>query len=684
MNLAEARRRAEQLRRELRRHDRLYYVEARPEISDEQYDRLMRELQDIEAAFPELVTPDSPTQRVGGEPLGGFETVAHEIPMLSVDNTYSPAELREFDQRVRKTLGDVAYDYVIDPKIDGVALSVRYEKGRLARAVTRGDGLTGDDITANARTIRSIPLSLDGEGWPAIVEVRGEVFWPRSSFEAYNETLIAEGREPFKNPRNATAGTLKQLDPKLVAGRGLVFVCHGYGRIDPFPPGVTRYSELVERFRAWGLPTSEHQRAASDIEAVIRYVEEWEVRRHELDYDTDGLVIKIDQLDLRDRLGARAKAPRWCIAFKYAAEQAQTRLVRVDFQVGKLGTITPRAVFEPVELAGTTVRHATLHNFDQVRRLDLHEHDLITVEKAGEIIPQVVAVDPSQRRTGARPIMPPNKCPECGGDVVQDEGGVYLRCANTACPARLVERIKFFCGRNQMDIDVAGDVLIERLVEKGLVNKYGDLFRLHKRRDELVSLPVSTNKRTGSAITLGEKRTERLLAGIEASKQRPLARVLAALNIRHVGATVAELLADHFGSMDALMAADYEQLQEIDGVGPEVAASVRAFFESDEGRETIADLRAAGVNLTQPKKQTAAGGPLSGKTVVVTGTLQKYGRKEIEALIKQHGGHAASSVSRKTDYVVAGEKAGSKLAKARELGIPVLDEASFEKLLRGR
>ena len=680
---ADARERVEQLRREIRRHDRLYHVEARPEISDEAYDRLIRELQELEQAHPELVTPDSPTQRVGGELLGGFQTVEHEVPMLSVDNTYSPTEVREFDERVRKTLGDAAFEYMIDPKIDGVALSVRYEQGRFVRAVTRGNGVTGDDITANARTIRSIPLVLDGEDWPDVLEVRGEVYWPRKSFDDYNEKLIADGKEPFKNPRNATAGTLKQLDPRLVADRGLVFQCHGYGRLDPFPPDVSRYTRLVARLREWGLPTGEPPNTFAAVDEVIEYIEQWEAQRHQLDYETDGLVVKVDQLELRDRLGARSKAPRWCIAFKYAAEQAQTRLLRVDFQVGKLGTITPRAVFEPVELAGTTVQHATLHNFDQVFRLDLHEHDSITVEKAGEIIPQVVAVDATQRKSGALPITPPDRCPECGGHVEQDEGGVYLRCVSPACPAQLVERLKFFCGRNQMDIDVAGDVLVERLVEEGLVTKYGDLFRLGERHAELIELPVSTNKRTGSPIALGEKRTERLLQGVENSKSRPLSRVLAALNIRHVGAAVAELLADHFGNVDALLAADLESLQEIDGIGPEVANSVRAFLDSDEGRDTIADLCTAGVNFTQPKKAVASTGPLAGKTFVVTGTLEKYGRKEIEALIKQHGGKTSGSVSKSTDYVVAGAKAGSKLIKAKSLGITVLDEAGFDTLLQG-
>ena len=391
-NASAAQERIESLRAEIRRHDHLYYTEARPEISDQEYDALLRELGELEALHPQLITPDSPTQRVGERPIEGFEHVSHALPMLSIDNTYSAEELREFDARVRKGLGDDPYAYVVDPKIDGVALGLRYEQGRLVLGATRGDGRVGDDITQNVRAIRSVPLRLHGSGWPNVLEVRGEVYWPRPGFDETNRKRAAAGEDTFKNPRNATAGTLKQLDSRVVAERGLAFLSHGFGQIDPLPSGVSEAEELSAWLREWGLPTSPHARHCRDIDEVLEFVEEWEWKRHRLDYETDGLVVKVSNLAQRERLATTSKAPRWCIAYKYAAEQAQTRLRSVDFQVGRSGAITPRATFDPVQLSGTTVTHATLHNFDQVRRLDLYVGDMVTVEKAGEIIPQVVAV----------------------------------------------------------------------------------------------------------------------------------------------------------------------------------------------------------------------------------------------------------------------------------------------------
>jgi len=660
------------LRAEIRRHDKLYYTEAKPVISDRQYDRLLDELRALEARHPELVTPDSPTQRVGERPLEGFEHVRHEVPMLSIDNTYSADELRDFDGRVRRGLGHGKYDYVVDPKIDGVAVTLRYEAGRLVLGATRGDGQTGDDITQNLRTIRSVPLRLEGEDWPDVLEVRGEVFWPRTDFNEFNRKLAADGKELFKNPRNATAGTLKQLDASIVARRGLVFQAHGYGAIEPMPRGVSLHEELFVRLREWGVPANPHARRCADIEEVIRFVGEWDVQRREIDYETDGLVVKVNQLRLRERLGATSKAPRWCIAYKYAAEQAESRLLSVDFQVGKLGTITPVANLEPVQLSGTTVKRATLHNFDQVRRLGVRIGDTVLVEKAGEIIPQVVSVMADKRPSGTTSIKPPKKCPECAGDVVQDEGGVYLRCINPACPAQFVERLRFFCGRNQMDIEGAGAKLVESLCQNKLVESYADLYRLHERREALVQLE-----------RMGEKSVDNLLEGIEASKRQPLARVLAALGIRHVGTNTAELLAEHFGEMGKLMGASDEALQQVEGIGPEVATSIRAWFGSEAGRWTIAELKAVGVNLKQPRpRATRRAAALEGKTLVVTGTLERYSRKEIEDLIKRLGGKATGSVSKKTDYVVAGESAGSKLTKAQQLGVPVLSEREFEELIK--
>lgn len=683
-----ARKEIERLRSEIRRHDRLYHVEGAPQISDYDYDQLVQRLRELEERHPELVTPDSPTQRVGGAPLEGFAHVRHAVPMLSIDNTYTPQELREFDARVRRALGRDDFDYIVDPKIDGVAVSLRYENGALALGATRGDGETGDDITANIRTVRSVPLGLEGDGWPAVLEVRGEVYWPRPAFDAHNESRAAAGEPPFANPRNATAGTLKQLDPRNVAGRGLAFCCHGFGEIRPFPAGISRQSALFERLKAWGLPVNPHTRTCVDIDAVIAFVEEWDQQRRTLDYETDGLVVKVDALALREELGYTSKAPRWCIAFKFAPDRGESRLLRVDFQVGKLGTITPRAVMEPVLLAGTTVRHATLHNFDQVQRLGVRIGDTVIVEKAGEIIPQVVGVVLDKRPADATPIEPPTACPECGGDVARDEGGVYLRCLNPACPAQLVERLKFFCGRDQMDIDGLGEVLVERLVEEGLVHAYADIYRLESRREAVEKLVFEHQRRAEGGVKtvrveFGAKRTQQLLEGVDMSRRQPLARLLAALNIRHVGSNTAELLAEHFGDIDALAAADEEALQAVEGIGPEVAASVRRWFQSEAGRETIASLRAAGVNMTQPRRAAPAGGQsLKDLTLVVTGTLQRYSRKEIEELIKRHGGKVSGSVSRKTDYLVAGEEAGGKLEKARSLGVKVLTEEEFERLLK--
>ncbi len=678
--------RVAELREAIAHHDHLYFVLHAPEISDEQYDALLRELRTLETAHPELVSPDSPTQRVGERPIEGFATVRHAVPMLSIDNTYNEADLREFDARVRRALEISTVDYVADPKIDGVAVALLYEDGRFARGATRGDGESGDDITQNLRTLRSVPLRLRGGGWPARLEVRGEVYWPRPAFDAANERRAADGDEPFKNPRNATAGTLKQKDSRRVSGAGLVFCAHGFGLIEPFPPEIERHAALFRRLAEWGLPINPHARPLAGIDAVVEFVHEWDQKRRALDYDTDGLVIKLDRLAERERLGVTSKSPRWCIAYKYAAERARTRLIDVDFQVGKLGTITPRAVMAPVFLAGTTVRHASLHNFDQVERLGLQIGDMVIIEKAGEIIPQVVGVDLEQRPADARPILRPTRCPACDHDVAQDSGGVYLRCQNPTCPAQWLERLRFFVGRDQMDIAGLGEVIIERLITAGLVRSYADIYRLAERRAELLKLPFEQERTTKGetrkiVVEFGEKRTDLLLAGIEKSKTQPLYRVLAALNIRHVGVSTAELLAEHFGDVDAIAAADEEQLQAVEGVGAEVAASLRRWFAGEDGRRIVADLKAVGVNMTQARRVVATSGPLVGKTVVVTGTLSRYKRDEIEALVKRLGGKASGSVSKKTDYLIAGADAGSKLEKARALNVPVLDEDAFDRLI---
>jgi len=673
-------RRVERLRREILRHDRLYYVLAAPEISDRQYDALMRELKDLESAHPERITEDSPTQRVGGQPQEGFARVRHSQPMLSIDNTYSAAELAEFDARVARALAGGAYHYLVDPKIDGVAVSLRYRSGRLEQAATRGDGEVGDDITANARAIRSVPLRLTGEGIPELLEVRGEVYWPRSVFAAYNAKRTSQGLETFANPRNGAAGTLKQLDPRVTAERGLAFIAHGFGQVEPLP--ARRASELMALLRDWGLPANPHVRVCDDLAAVMEAVEEWLALRGQADYETDGVVVKIDELDFREQLGATSKHPRWAVAYKYQAAQAATRLRSVSFEVGRLGTITPTAHFEPVSLGGTTVSNASLHNFDQVHRLDVHEGDTVLVEKAGEIIPQVVGVLAENRPAGAKPIEPPRECPACGRPVEREAGAVALRCVNPECPAQIRQRLAFFAGRDQMDIEGLGPAIVDQLVTSGRVKHFADLYRLDL--GALVGMEIGRHTRDDGRVIITRMQKQsagKLLAAIVAGKTRGLARALAALGIRHVGGRVSEVLADHFGDIDAIASADLETLRNVPEIGPVIAQGVHDFFASPSGREVVGRLREAGVKMTSDQPAATVGGPLAGKTGVVTGTLERFSRSGAEEAIKSAGGRAASSVSKNTDFVVAGEAAGSKAEKARQLGVEIIDEAEFLRRL---
>ncbi len=655
---------------EIRRHDYRYYVLTQPTVSDQEYDALLRQLRALEDRYPDLAAADSPTQRVAGQPIAGFTHVRHTVPMLSIDNTYSPAELKEFDDRVRRTLEDQPYRYLVDPKIDGVAAALRYERGALAQVATRGDGLVGDDITHSARTIRAIPLTLLGDDPPELLEVRGEIYWPLSEFARFNRRRAAAGEPTFANPRNATAGTLKQLDPRSIEGRGLSFCAHGFGAIRG--RRFETHSQVSEHLRAWGIPVSPDRAVVDSVDRVLELVADWEHRRGRLDYLMDGLVIKIDSLAQRDQLGATSRYPRWCIAYKFAAEQADTQIRDVTLQVGKLGTITPVAELEPVLLAGTTVRRASLHNFDQIDRLDVRIGDTVVIQKAGEIIPQVVSVVAARRPAKTQPIRRPRRCPVCSGTVARDEDGVLLRCTNPGCPAQLRERLIFFCARNQMDIDGAGPALIDQLLTAGLVGEYADLYRLADRRDQLIDLP-----------RMGPKRVDNLLAGIERSKSQPLARLLAALNIPHVGGTTAELLADHFEHLSAVCNATEAELTAVAGIGPELAGSVRHFFDAAGGRDLVQALAAVGVNMGQPAGDRSDRQPLAGQTVVVTGTLEHYSRTDIERLIKRLGGKASAAVSKKTAFLVAGDNAGSKLAKARELGIPVLSEQEFQERFAG-
>ncbi len=658
--------RIEQLRDEIRRHDYLYYVEARPEISDRRYDRLMDELKELEKKHPDLVTEDSPTQRVSGRPVESFKTVTHAVAMLSIDNTYNEDDLREFDKRVARALGDKKYHYLVDPKVDGVAMSLRYEGGSLVLGATRGDGRQGDDITSNVRTIRSVPLKLAGDGWPDVLEVRGEIYWPRGKFSEFNAERSKKGEQTFANPRNGAAGTLKQLDPKVVAERGLAFIAHGFGEMSRKP--AEQASQIMEKFRNWGVPVSRFSRVCDDMDEVMEAIKNWASIQGEVDYDTDGMVVKVDELDLREKLGATSKYPRWCIAYKYETEQAQTRLNEVEFHTGRLGTITPVAHFDAVRLCGTTVTNATLHNFDQVERLDVRVGDFIVVEKAGEIIPQVVRIVKERRPKNTKKITPPDKCPACGGDVARDEGGVYLRCINPTCPAQIRQRLEFFAARNQMDIDNLGPKVIDQLVDRGLVKDFADLY--HLKVEDITPLE-----------RMAGKSAQNLVNAIQRSKDTPLERVIAALGIRYVGARAAEILAGHFGDIDKIADASVEELTEIEEIGPVIARSVYDFFHSKAGRKAVERLKKAGVN-TSAKKATKKGGPLSGKTVVITGSLENFSRKDAEQAVEDAGGRATSSVSSNTDFVVVGASPGAKVDKADELGVETIEEKEFLKRLR--
>ncbi len=658
-------RRVEALRAEIVRHDRLYYVEAKPEITDLEYDALMRELQELEARYPELVTPDSPTQRVGGEPLKEFATVVHRVPMLSIENTYNEAELREFDARIRRALEGESPQYVVELKIDGVAISLRYENRVLACAATRGDGVRGDDVTQNVRKIRSVPLRLAADA-PETLEVRGEVFMRNAELERLNRLREAAGEEPFRNPRNTTAGTLKLLDPCLVAQRRLEIFVYEITPGSGAEPATHR--EVLQCLAKWGLPVNPNHSFCADIEEVIGVCDMWREKRHGLGYETDGMVIKVDSLAQRRRLGATSKSPRWIIAYKFPAEIARTRLLDIKVQVGKSGALTPVAEMAPVKLAGSVVKRATLHNFEELAKKDLRIGDMVEIQKAGEIIPQVLRAIPEQRPADTVPFAVPTACPACGGQVVKDADGVFIRCLNMGCPAQGRERLEHFAGRKAMDIAGLGPAIIGQLVNKGLVRDPADLYAL-------------TQEQVAALDRMAEKSAANLVAAIEASKQRPLSRLLFALGIRHVGSHTAELIAMRFGTMDALMAASEEELQQVEEVGGIVAASVKSFFENPRNREMIARLRAAGVCMTESRPDADTGPkPLAGRTFVVTGTLARYSRDEIHDRIRQLGGRAATSVSKKTDYVIAGENAGSKLDKARALGVTVLTEDEFEAL----
>ncbi len=656
------------LREQIRYHDYKYYAEAAPEISDLEYDRLVERLKRLEEQYPEFITPDSPTQRVGEEPVEGLVEVEHRVPMLSIDNTYTEAEVRNFAQRARRLLGGEPIEWVVELKVDGVAVAVFYENGVLVRGVTRGNGRVGDDITHNVRTIRDIPLRLYGDQVPPVVELRGEVYMCNSDLAALNQEQQARGEPVFANPRNATAGSIRQLDPRICARRRLRFFCHGLGYSEGL--AIATHSEFLEQVRHWCVPTPPFPKVFPELDPAIEYCHQLIERLHELDFEIDGFVLKVDRFDQRERLGATSKSPRWMLAYKFEKYEATTRIKQIRVQVGKTGIITPVADLEPVEIAGTIVSRASLHNADEIRRKDVREGDVVVVEKAGKIIPHVVRVEKHLRKQPLPEFVFPDRCPECHKRLVRDQGGVYIRCVNPQCPAQIKERIRYYASRNAMDIEGLGDKLVDQLVEKGLVRSYGDLYGL--RADQLEQLE-----------RMGKKSAENLLRNVESSKNRGLARFLNALSIRHVGARVATVLAEHFGSMERLQRASIEELTAVPEIGPIIAQSVYDFLHSDFGRQTIEDLRRLGIKMEEEKVAEKVSPTLAGKTIVVTGTLKNYSREEIEGLIARHGGRPSSSVSGKTDFVIVGENPGSKLDKARQLGVPLLTEEEFEAMLKG-
>jgi len=669
---ASAASRIAKLREEIRRHDRRYYVEAAPEISDRDYDRLVDELRDLEAKHPELVTPDSPTQRVGDEPVPELQPVRHRVPMMSIDNTYGADDLAAWGKRVEKLLADAGHtepvEWVLELKIDGVAMSLTYDSGRLALAATRGNGVTGDDVTHNVRTIHGVPLVLALSAPPESIEVRGEVYMTNSDLVALNETQAQEGLPAFANTRNVVAGSIRLLDPRECARRPLRFFCHGVG--DATGLGAASQTDL----RAWaveaGLPVAPGTQVFGSLDALVERGTAFIEELHDLDFEVDGFVVKVNRFDQQRILGATAKSPRWAIAWKFEKFEATTTLADIRVQVGRGGTITPVADLEPVELAGTIVRRASLHNADEIARKDIRIGDVLVVEKAGKVIPHVVRVEKHLRKGRQRSWEFPTECPECGTAVVKDEDGVYIRCPNVICPARCRERLRFFASRGAMDIEGLGDKLVEQLVATDLVKDYADLYALTAEQLE----PLER---------MGKKSAAALVEQIAASRSRGLVRVLNGLGIRHVGPRVATLLSERFPTIEALQAASAEELASVPEIGEIIAASVHEWLQGDYGRRTIAGLRAAGVRLDVPEADRVAGGPLTGKTLVVTGTLAGFSRQEAEQAIRKAGGRASSSVSKKTDYLVAGEEAGSKLATAKKLGVPVIDEAELRRLLTG-
>ncbi len=661
----------ERLREKIRHHEYLYFVNDAPEISDAAFDKLVNQLKKLEAENPKLVTPDSPTQRAGGAPREGFQQVRHKTPMISLDNAFSFEELANFDRRVRELTGREKVEYVTEHKFDGLSMSLIYGKGALVRGVTRGDGTTGEDVTPNVRTIRSIPLWIDAAqlkkaGIPHSFEVRGEAIMTRKAFEAMNEQQDAKGEKRYANPRNAAAGSVRVLDPNITASRGLSFFAY-YLLVDGRVP-KKRHSEILEALNDLRFRASADWVLCHGVTEVEDYITKWDAKREKLGYDIDGIVVKVNEVGLQNELGFTSKAPRWAIAYKYQAHQETTLLKQIEVSVGRTGVLTPFAVFEPVQIGGVTVTKSTLHNMDEVQRLGVHAADTVLVERAGEVIPHVLKVVKHGKEE--KEFKMPEKCPVCGMRVHRAEGEVAYRCVNVSCPARKRESLLHFAGRHAMNIDGLGEKIVDQLLEKDLVKNFAGLYKLDLKTLENLD-------------RMGEKSAQNLLDEIAGSKKNSLARLIYAIGMPFVGERTAQLLAEHFGSMARLAEASQEELMEVPEVGPKVAEGVREFFSESANRKLIDHLRAVGVNMKE-ERQAPVSTRFAGMTFVFTGTLAKRTREEAEALVVSHGGKPGNSVSKKTTYVVVGEDAGSKLDKAKDLGVTILTEPQFEKLISGR
>jgi len=660
---ADARRRVEELRRAIEHHNYQYHVLDAPEISDAEFDRLVRELRDLEARFPDLVTPDSPTQRVGAAPAAAFAAVRHRQPMLSLANAFDEEELQAWARRVQGALGAQKIAYVCELKIDGAAVNLTYEGGRFARGATRGDGVQGEDVTPNLRTIKSIPLRLAGKA-PPFLEVRGEVYLSSQAFEAINKEREAQEQPLFANPRNAASGSLRQLDPRITASRPLDIFVYGTGAVEGME--FRTHQATLQWLREAGFKTNPHTRLCASLDEVLAYVKEWIERRAGLPYETDGVVVKVNDIRQHAELGATSQFPRWAIAYKFPAEQAVTRVTDIRIYVGRTGALTPVAVLEPVRVSGVTVTSATLHNEDEVRRKDVRIGDTVVVQRAGEVIPEVVRVLADRRTGEERTWTMPSACPVCGSQAVRPEGEAVARCVNASCPAQILGRLIHFCSRDAMNIDRVGPKLLQQLLDRTLIKGPDDLYRL--RKDQLVGLE-----------RMADRSAQNVLDSIEGSKRTTLARLLYALGIRHVGAHVAELLAAHFRGIRVLLAASFEEIRDVEGVGPTIADSVVTFFRQEANARLVDELLALGVQPAAPAR--AATGTLAGRQIVITGSLSRFTRTQAEQMVRDRGGIVGSAVTRKTDFLVVGEDPGSKLEKAKKLKVRTLTESEFVELL---